>query len=240
MEGKAAHDGGNVSISDVEMITDEIVWASDEDALNGTPTFMRSTDGGDTLVVRATGIKAEAADHPYGVMSSIDFVGTSFGWSVTSWTPDSEGDGAVLVSTTDGGETWQHLHWFEMGLAATDRPSAIDFVDSTCGWMVGGVGRNSWRTRDGGLTWAAVDLLESKILLDVDFVSQSSGWAVGWDGAIFRYAVPTDTTPPTTTAHGYDAAWHKSAVTVTLSALDNPGGSGTDRHGDVRAAGTLT
>ena len=152
MEGKAAHDGGNVSISDVEMINDEIVWASREDAPYGTPTFMKSTDGGNTLVVRATRIKDEAADHPYGVMSSIDFVGTSFGWSVTSWTPDSEGDGAVLVSTTDGGETWQHLRWFEMGLAATDRPSAIDFVDSTCGWMVGGVGRNSWRTTDGGLT----------------------------------------------------------------------------------------
>ena len=39
-------------------------------------------------------------------------------------------------------------------------------------------------------------------------------------------STPLDTTPPVTTAGGYDAAWHNSAVTVTLSAVDNPGGSG--------------
>jgi hypothetical protein len=35
-----------------------------------------------------------------------------------------------------------------------------------------------------------------------------------------------DTTPPVTTASGHDALWHNSPVTVTLSAVDNAGGSG--------------
>ena len=38
-----------------------------------------------------------------------------------------------------------------------------------------------------------------------------------------------DTSAPTTTASGADANWHNSAVTLTLSASDNVGGSGLDK-----------
>ena len=37
-----------------------------------------------------------------------------------------------------------------------------------------------------------------------------------------------DTTPPHTTASGWDDAWHSTPVTVTFSATDNAGGSGVD------------
>ena len=36
---------------------------------------------------------------------------------------------------------------------------------------------------------------------------------------------PTDTTPPVTTASGYDASWHKAPVTVTFSATDPGAGA---------------
>ena len=39
---------------------------------------------------------------------------------------------------------------------------------------------------------------------------------------------PPDTTPPTTTVAGADDLWHNTAVTLTFSASDNPGGSGVD------------
>ena len=39
-------------------------------------------------------------------------------------------------------------------------------------------------------------------------------------------AAPPDSTPPTTTAIGADSRWHRTPVTVTLMASDNPGGSG--------------
>jgi hypothetical protein len=39
-------------------------------------------------------------------------------------------------------------------------------------------------------------------------------------------AVLVDTTPPTTSASGYDADWHSADVTVALSATDGVGGSG--------------
>ena len=38
--------------------------------------------------------------------------------------------------------------------------------------------------------------------------------------------IATDTTPPTTVATGADSLWHNSAVSVTLTATDDPGGSG--------------
>jgi hypothetical protein len=77
-----------------------------------------------------------------------------------------------------------------------------------------------------------------------------TGWftytpAAGWHGSdSFTYRVtdgfsssavttvsisvapPADTTAPTTTASGADAAWHKAAVTVSLTANDNADGSG--------------
>jgi len=37
---------------------------------------------------------------------------------------------------------------------------------------------------------------------------------------------PADTTPPTTTASGWDSNWHNMPVTVNFSASDNSGGSG--------------
>ena len=50
--------------------------------------------------------------------------------------------------------------------------------------------------------------------------------AAGIDAMLVEEPPPTDTTPPTTTAFGADALWHCSAVTVTFSATDDPGGSG--------------
>ena len=45
------------------------------------------------------------------------------------------------------------------------------------------------------------------------------------EGANSGYA-NVDTTPPTTTVSGADGLWHNSAVTLTLTPIDNSGGSG--------------
>jgi len=52
-------------------------------------------------------------------------------------------------------------------------------------------------------------------------------WAVGDGGAILAlYTPPADTTAPTTTCSGADALWHRHDVSLTLTPLDNQGGSG--------------
>jgi hypothetical protein len=50
-------------------------------------------------------------------------------------------------------------------------------------------------------------------------IGAASTCTVKWGG---------DSTPPTTTAVGADDLWHNHAVTVTFSAVDNPGGYGVD------------
>ena len=62
--------------------------------------------------------------------------------------------------------------------------------------------------------------------------SLTPAWADIGDDAALPFVVElgvTDTTAPTTTLSGADAKWHRSAVTLTLSASDNSGGSGVKR-----------
>jgi len=65
-------------------------------------------------------------------------------------------------------------------------------------------------------------------------VALSSEWALTgapgratFTGAAYAFSLGAqDTTPPSTTASGCDAAWHKAPVPVTFTATDNAGGSG--------------
>jgi hypothetical protein len=56
------------------------------------------------------------------------------------------------------------------------------------------------------------------------------GWVVGEGGTILATTNGgwPDRTPPTTTISDADSLWHNTDVSLTLSATDNPGGSGVD------------
>ena len=49
-------------------------------------------------------------------------------------------------------------------------------------------------------------------------------WTLYWQ--YFGDPLGDDVNAPTTTATGFDSAWHSKAVTVSFAATDNPGGSG--------------
>ena len=49
-------------------------------------------------------------------------------------------------------------------------------------------------------------------------------WTLYWQ--YFGNPLAVDSTPPTTSVSGTDALWHAKAVTLSLSAADNPGGTG--------------
>jgi hypothetical protein len=60
-----------------------------------------------------------------------------------------------------------------------------------------------------------------KVVFAGDLIHQSA------TSAAQKLAVgPPDTTPPITTASGADSRWHRTSVTITLSASDRSGGSG--------------
>jgi len=67
---------------------------------------------------------------------------------------------------------------------------AVDFVSEASGWIVGNDAGNNvsviLRTVNGGATWIAVLEVIGDTLLDVDFVDDQTGYAVGAEGVAYR------------------------------------------------------
>ena len=63
------------------------------------------------------------------------------------------GEGGWLISTDDGGSTWEALNWVPSLLDNTKGESLYDvyFIDTNRGWLLGKHG--FWTTDDGGMTW---------------------------------------------------------------------------------------
>ena len=100
----------------------------------------------------------------------IDFVNASTGWVV--------GDSGTILKSTTGGVTW-----VSQSSGTVQQLQAVDFLDASTGFAVGGCDGCAdgviLKTTDGGLTWVRKD--SGDALNSVQFVSSSTGWAVGSD-----------------------------------------------------------
>lgn len=95
----------------------------------------------------------------------VGWVATGMGW--TEYTP------SALLSTRDGGRTWELLS-NEVGEITLD----LSFVSPELGWRIYSWGKVQ-KTLDGGLTWSPVSLgIENDCALDLKFVDAHTGWAV--------------------------------------------------------------
>ena len=56
---------------------------------------------------------------------------------------------------------------------------SIDFVNENSGWLAGNVA-GLLKTNDGGITWQQIPSKNSFELNQIDFVSETVGWAVAW------------------------------------------------------------
>ena len=180
------------------------------------PLILATTDGGASWTVQGSGLTPGN-----GSLFSVCFVDASHGWVVGEYYPN--GPKGLIAATTDGGATWTRQ---DAGATQTIWDAA--FVDASRGWALATPGA-ILATTDGGATWTAQASGLGYSLRAVDFADASHGWAVGSPSHILAYAGGggTDTTPPTTTASGaVNGKWYKAAVTVSLAATDNAGGSG--------------
>jgi photosystem II stability/assembly factor-like uncharacterized protein len=140
--------------------------------------ILRTADGGNTWDDRI---------HPdQETLFDVDTAGGFKVWAV--------GAAACLLVSADDGNTWSRQELPGAELPFPDEISfnqiqAVDFVDSTRGWIVGASGL-MFRTRDGGSSWerlrmgSASDSQPSYI--DVKFVSATLGWVTTTDGRFFR------------------------------------------------------
>ena len=166
-------------ITAVDFVDSGTGWAVggwlDAWAMRGHGVVLQTRDGGLTWSTQYRGSHR---------LNAICFVDAGVGWAV--------GDGGTIIKTTDGGETWQA----QPSHTAVNLAS-VDFVDAENGWAVAGprgIARPDQlviHTADGGATWEVQ--LEADQLPDdraqlyaVDFVSATTGWAVGSEGLIVK------------------------------------------------------
>ena len=127
---------------------------------------------------------------------------------------------APTVTAPNGGEDW------ELGSAQT-----VTWSTGSGGAVTIELSRNdgsSWETlwastgNDGSQTWTVGGAVTSQALVRISNLDGSDV-----SDETFSLSSPSyDATPPTTTATGADADWHIAPVTITLTAIDNAGGSG--------------
>ena len=111
---------------------------------------------------------------------SVRFPTSKKGWIVGSISRRDTVVGSLILSTTDGGASWQRRR-----VPTRDELIHVDFVNDKRGWIVG-AGGTILRTEDGGDTWAEQRSGVRGTLYHVDFRDSDHGWAVGDRGTILR------------------------------------------------------
>ncbi len=161
--------------------------------------FLKTTNGGLTWIKKT--LLLGALNNP--ILNCVEFIGANIGWI------GSEGQflnhSGNISKTTDGGETWYSsllyrpvsengsaLHNEDDNILDNQRGiRSIYFKDSYNGYAVGGSVDGWWRsiftTTDAGETWQKkYGYSEQTGLLSVFVKSNGKGWAVGYNGVIYK------------------------------------------------------
>nr|WP_294858585.1 YCF48-related protein [uncultured Fluviicola sp.] len=91
------------------------------------------------------------------------------------------GDQGACFRTTDGGNTWVN-----MSVLANRNYSQMYFIDSLHGWRASSVLTEIQVTSDGGLTWSSLYTGSGWGLTDIEFSSNTEGWACGIRGTVMH------------------------------------------------------
>lgn len=89
----------------------------------------------------------------------------------TAW---AVGAGGVILHTGDGGATWNRQDFRTLPPVTT---GTLSFPNATTGWAA--YGSTPYKTTNGGATWEAQPIFSSEPLGWIQFVNESTGWAVG-------------------------------------------------------------
>lgn len=90
--------------------------------------------------------------------------------------------GANLAKTTNGGLSWEYIPLNIFGIAAS-----VAFRTPLEGWLALSFTGNFARTTDGGESWLVIPSPDSNGVYDIKFINSRNGWAVGKNGAVYKY-----------------------------------------------------
>ncbi|MBU8934723.1 MAG: hypothetical protein KOO62_12060 [candidate division Zixibacteria bacterium] len=160
-EWNAVTSGVTTAINSVAMVSNTTGLAVGDDGV-----VLATADGG------ATWTDASIVDVTEDLLK-VRFDNTSTGWIV--------GEGGKILYTTDGGNNW------------TSQTSEVthdlyDITSRTTSNLIAAGSLTLIKTSDGGTTWQAnpSGTISTPSLMDITFVNDSLGFAVGFGGAILR------------------------------------------------------
>lgn len=137
----------------------------------------RTHDGGDLWY--AIDVTYAPADEVHGL-----FLFDSLHVMGSGGDPDF-GYGVGIITTWDGGVTWDYLEPGIQGIAYD-----IDFRNGLEGWAPLGNNRRFMYTLDAGITWTELPTPDSTVIFKLMFTDSLHGFAAGKEGAVLRYIPP--------------------------------------------------
>lgn len=170
--------------------------------------------------------------------SILHFDGTN--WIYNPFPRNGKGFSALYVLSKNDvwfGGFWDTAHWNGSSLTSFGKPAGdevvwgISMIDTNMGWAISSVQANSSSSSHlsywNGSSWQAESLVPI-VLNDIHMISNTSGWAVGRLGSIYRYSdistptptptqIPTSTSTNTTTASPTSTPSHTLIPTQTLT-----------------------
>ncbi|NQU68868.1 MAG: hypothetical protein HQ510_13075 [Candidatus Marinimicrobia bacterium] len=115
--------------------------------------------------------------------------GASFPDKDHGFLPTENGTGGMIIeeypvlSTQNGGESWQESPYLETGGYGL---RCIWFIDGNTGWVGGS--QNMFKTTDGGESFSREVVPDEFHPRNMTFIDENHGWAVSYSGEVYRYS----------------------------------------------------
>lgn len=154
-EGVVLH---KTSFRGLSVVNDQTIWVS-----GSRGTIARSIDGGQTFAYK------QLKGYEKSDFRDIEAFDSKRAIVMSSGTP------ALILKTTDGGETWKEVFRQNDSAYFLD---AMDFWDEKRGMLVGDPINNHFvllQTNDGGETWQELDTGQTPLAMDGEAVFAASG-----------------------------------------------------------------
>lgn len=127
-------------------------------AVGSSGTILRSSNGGGSWTAQASGTAA--------ALHAVAAIDAQTAWAV--------GAGGVIVHTANGGTSWSRQDFRTLPPFS---PATLTLTSATVGWAASGA--TPYRTANGGVSWTARPVFSAEPLGWMQFVSATTGWAVG-------------------------------------------------------------
>ena len=114
------------------------------------------------------------------VCNNIFFIDKDHGWICGMYAGSIMTESVPLYYTKSSG-----LKWETQAIIPAYVVNSVYFINSDVGWAA--AERKIFNSVDGGYTWQLQHETETGILIDIHFADATHGWALDWNGNVYKY-----------------------------------------------------